>query len=78
MNDNDIKCKVGDYIIHKGKTMQVSEIIQQGVKARRESNGKTHRNIPEQRAAITACRIMDNGQVLTRSPIFIDQDWRKK
>ena len=61
-----LTCCVGDIIINIDKKMLVSEIISQGKEATKTQVGE--------RAFISACRIMSNGQVLRRSPMFID-DW---
>lgn len=44
--------------------MLVSEVIVQGIE-------NTQKQVGE-RAIISACRIMSNGQVLRRSPVLID------
>ena len=59
-------CSVGDIIRFGNSKMLVSEIIEKGREATR-----TH---PGERAAVAACRIMSNGQVLRRSPMFVE-DW---
>lgn len=74
MNEN--KCKVGDHIIHNGKEMIVSQVVERGRDSYQytNNNGNTY-YIAEKKAIITACRVMENGQILTRSPIFIGDKW---
>lgn len=74
MSEN--KCKKGDFVLHKGRRMVVSEVIKKG----RDSYQYTNKNgntyyITEKKAIVTACRVMDNSQILTRSPIYIGDKW---
>ncbi|AGF77179.1 hypothetical protein UWK_00598 [Desulfocapsa sulfexigens DSM 10523] len=61
-----LTCSVGDVIVTINRKMLVSEVISQGKEATKTKAGE--------RACVSACRIMPNGQVLSRSPLFID-DW---
>ena len=58
-------CKPGDYVISKGRYMIVNEIIAQGV------NGKK-----PIKACISACRVMDDGQIMKRTSFPIGTFWR--
>lgn len=70
------KCNVGDTVIHKGKDVYVSQVIQQGTSDRKQKNGYVKKGT---KAYITVCYIMpDNGQVLHRSPRNIYDDWEHK
>ena len=57
---------MGDIIVNVDRKMMVSEVVSQGKEATK--------NMVGERACVAACRIMPNGQVLRRSPLFID-DW---
>ena len=60
-----LTCSVGDIILSINRKMEVSEVIFQGQEATNKRAGE--------RACVTACRIMSNGQVLRRSPLLIDE-----
>ena len=62
---NQYRCYPGDFVIHTAtrKLVYVSEVILAGLH-------------PKERDLISVCRIMDNGQILKRSPICIDSAWR--
>ena len=60
-----LTCSVGDIILCRNQKMEVSKVIYKGQEAIGKRAGE--------RACVTACRIMDNGQVLRRSPLYIDE-----
>ena len=57
-------CEIGDSVstLSEGE-YQVAEILYQGHEIYRE------------RAIITVCRVLNNGQVLTRSPRYVGDNW---
>jgi hypothetical protein len=60
-----LTCCVGDIILSINRKMEVSEVIFKGEEATEKR--------PGERACVIACRIMPNGQVLKRSPRFIEE-----
>jgi len=72
-------CKKGDRIIHKGAEMSVLEIYEQG-RSGWVQNGKLS---GRKKARVVACRVLPDrvntaGQVLTRSPFLIEDEWEHK
>ena len=68
------QCECGDIVLHNGNKFIVSEVLDCG----REDDKtrqieKSRRGV---RSEICVCRIMDNGQVLRRSPKYIGDHWR--
>jgi hypothetical protein len=67
-----LTCNVGDFVLTGGNPMQVSEVVMTG----REDSVNRRGNLNEgERSMITVCRIMRNGQILKRSPIYIGDNW---
>jgi len=68
-----LTCEVGDIVIHKGEKVWVSEVVHKGKEDKINKKGKP---VKGERDCITVCTIMiDNGQILKRSPRYIDADW---
>lgn len=79
------KCKVGQQVIHvgtrtygsmtinDGELAQVDHIVCQGIEDGQDKKGRVKKGC---KADITICRIMGNGQVLSRSPVNIGENWR--
>ena len=62
-----ITCKVGDNVLHSGKKVMVSEVLAEG--------GAVTIHNKRTKSYIVVCPIMENGQVLKRSPICVGEDW---
>lgn len=65
--------KHGDIELKDGQEVQVDHVLCQGVEDRFDRNKNLKKGYP---ADITVCRVMENGQVLTRSPVNIGINWR--
>jgi hypothetical protein len=71
---NEYKCKPGDIILHKER--KVSVVLTKGSKPYVWKNNKGRKvNVRGQKAVISVCPIMENGQILTRSPFYISYNW---
>ena len=68
MFDKINRCMPGDTILHDGVKMWVSQVLIQGKERCKKDTGE--------RADICACKIMDNGQILKRSPVNIGNEWQ--
>lgn len=60
-------CQEEDIVLHNGRLVYVNQIVKSGHERRGNDAGE--------RDSITVCAILENGQILTRSPRFIDMDW---
>jgi hypothetical protein len=56
-------CNVGDMVLVNGKVVQVAQVLCQCNKREKE------------KVSVTVVRIMGNGQVLNRSPLYVGQQW---
>lgn len=65
-------CKIGDIVLWKGKKMWVNEIIISGQEEKINKKGDIVAGI---RDSITACNIMENGQIVKRAPRYVDDKW---
>jgi prophage regulatory protein len=78
MKKHELICHVGDIVFHNGKKVFVSEILVPGVRKKRikhpKNKGRFLTTNPV-KADICVCRIMENGQVLRRSPFYIGKEW---
>ncbi len=65
-------CRRGDIVIHIGKKMWVNEILEQGVEEYMNVAGLFVAGV---RAVISACNVMESGQVIKRAPRYIEDQW---
>ena len=73
---NEYKCNPGDIVLHKKKKVSVVCVLVKGTKPYSWKNNKGYPvNVNGKKAVISACPIMDNGQILTRSPKYIGDNW---
>ena len=73
VNAKKIKvCDPGDYVMAAGVKMWVSEVVMTGCEDRKDRSGYP---IEGEKALVTVCRIMNNGQILKRSPLYIGDNW---
>ena len=72
--DKKYQCECGDVVSHKGNKVMVAEVLDCG--REEDKTRQTEKSRRGVRSYVCVCRIMDNGQVLTRSPKFIGDNWR--
>lgn len=76
---SDYKCKVGDIVLYKGKKVSVSEVLVMGTDYKEYYNGNESLvRVRAKKAIISVCRVMTNGQILTRSPFYVGDNWEHK
>ena len=69
----NLHCEVDQYVIHKGKTVCVTQVIEQG----RNSSVEFGVGVPARKANIAACKVDSrNGMPLTRSSVYPGTDWQ--
>jgi len=70
------KCNPGDIVRHKGRKVSVYVVLVRGAKPYSWKNNKGYKvDIAGKKAIVSVCSIMSNGQILTRSPFFIGDNW---
>ena len=55
--------------------MIVSQVVDRGRDSYQRTDKKGSYCVAAKKADVTACRIMKDGQILTRSPIYIGDEW---
>lgn len=74
VEQKDYTCKAGDSIIHRGRLWVVAQVVCEGTEPK--VTAKRGLSKPGRRDLISAFRVIDNGQVLRRTPIYIHDEWR--
>lgn len=70
------KCKAGNIVFHKGKKVMVTEVLKKGTIDVSYRNGSgTSIKVNGKKAIIAVCKIIKNGQILTRSPFYVGDNW---
>lgn len=67
-------CEVGDIVIYHRSPYEIAQVIQEG---REEQIVKGIKNYGRQ-SLVSGYRIMENGQVLRRTPVFLGASWKHK